>query len=33
MGFLRDKKGYVGVIVGLHRGYTGIMQRKMETTI
>ena len=24
-------KGYVGIILGLYRGYLGIMEKKMET--
>ena len=24
-------KGYVGIILGLYRGYFGIMEKKMET--
>ena len=25
--------GYIGIILGLYRGYIGVMEKKMETTI
>ena len=32
-GLYRDYRVYTGVILGIYRGYIGIMEKKMETTI
>ena len=29
----RNKLGFIGVILGLYRGYTGTMEKKVETTV
>ena len=29
----RDYKDHVGIILGLYRGYIGIMEKKMETAL
>ena len=33
MGHMGDYRVYVGVILGLYRGYIGIMEKKMETAM
>ena len=31
--YIRVKLGYIAVILGLYRGYTGITEKKLEATI